>query len=86
MAEEVINSKQVLARDYISSNQKESDMYICNSTMKLKVPEEGNSEAVLVKNLYLSCDPYMRGVKDPEPRRSLFFTPHSVCNQSTMFF
>ncbi|KAL6575999.1 hypothetical protein OROHE_000470 [Orobanche hederae] len=30
-----------------------------NSIMKLKVPE-GCSDVVLVKNLYLSCDPYMR--------------------------
>ncbi|KAE8022715.1 hypothetical protein FH972_008495 [Carpinus fangiana] len=34
-------------------------MQVKTSSIKLKVPD--GSEAVLVKNLYLSCDPYMRG-------------------------
>lgn len=29
--------------------------------VELRVPEGGGGPAVLVKNLYLSCDPYMRG-------------------------
>ncbi|XP_024030171.1 2-alkenal reductase (NADP(+)-dependent) [Morus notabilis] len=55
---EVIN-KQVLLRDYVSGSAKESDMIVTSSTTKLKLPE--GSKGVLVKNLYLSCDPYMRG-------------------------
>ncbi|XAR71489.1 Allyl-alcohol dehydrogenase [Bertholletia excelsa] len=34
-------------------------MPLKTSTIRLKVPE--GSDAILVKNLYLSCDPYMRG-------------------------
>ncbi|RVW74706.1 2-alkenal reductase (NADP(+)-dependent) [Vitis vinifera] len=56
-AEEVSN-KQVIFRDYVSGFPKESDMYMTTSTISLKVPE--GSKAVVVKNLYLSCDPYMR--------------------------
>ncbi|PON41666.1 Alcohol dehydrogenase superfamily, zinc-type [Parasponia andersonii] len=33
-------------------------MVLTSSTIKLKFPE--GSKGVLVKNLYLSCDPYMR--------------------------
>lgn len=73
---EEVSNKQVLARDYITSVPKESDMYLSSTTTKLELPE--GSEAVLVKNLYLSCDPYMRGVKNPEPGRMTFFAPDSV--------
>ncbi|XP_057777824.1 2-alkenal reductase (NADP(+)-dependent)-like [Salvia miltiorrhiza] len=58
MVEEVSN-KQVIFKGYINGYPKESDMILKTSTIKLKVPE-GCSDAVLVKNLYLSCDPYMR--------------------------
>nr|UWL85802.1 pulegone-reductase [Schizonepeta tenuifolia]WBW02126.1 pulegone reductase [Schizonepeta tenuifolia]7VR2_A Chain A, (-)-pulegone reductase PR1292 from Nepeta tenuifolia [Schizonepeta tenuifolia]7VR2_B Chain B, (-)-pulegone reductase PR1292 from Nepeta tenuifolia [Schizonepeta tenuifolia]7VR4_A Chain A, (-)-pulegone reductase PR1294 from Nepeta tenuifolia in complex with NADPH [Schizonepeta tenuifolia] len=58
MVEEVSN-KQIIFKDYINGFPKESDMILKTSTIKLKVPE-GCNDAVLVKNLYLSCDPYMR--------------------------
>ncbi|PON50580.1 Alcohol dehydrogenase superfamily, zinc-type [Trema orientale] len=74
-AGEVVSNKQVLARDYIDGIPKESDMYLSTASTKLQVPE--GSEAVLVKNLYLSCDPYMRGAKKPEPGRITFFAPNS---------
>ncbi|XP_058107285.1 2-alkenal reductase (NADP(+)-dependent)-like isoform X2 [Magnolia sinica] len=57
MAEEVSN-KQVLFRDFVTGFPKESDMVLSTGTIRLKVPE--GSKAILVKNLYLSCDPYMR--------------------------
>jgi hypothetical protein len=59
MAGEEVSNKQVIFRDYVSGSPKESDMCVTTSSIKLKVPE--GSKAVLVKNLYLSCDPYMRG-------------------------
>jgi NADPH-dependent curcumin reductase CurA len=59
MAGEEVSNKQVIFRDYVSGFPKESDMCVTTSSIKLKVPE--GSKAVLVKNLYLSCDPYMRG-------------------------
>eukprot|EP00261_Vitis_vinifera_P034310 XP_019075553.1 PREDICTED: 2-alkenal reductase (NADP(+)-dependent) isoform X2 [Vitis vinifera] len=57
---EEVRNKQVVLRDYVSGYLKESDMCMATATITLKVPE-GNSKAVLVKNLYLSCDPYIRG-------------------------
>ena len=75
---EEVRNKQVLARDYIDGNPKETDMYLNTSTILLKVPEEGSNE-VLVKNLYLSCEPYMRGIKAKIPDRLFYsFAPHQV--------
>ncbi|KAJ4823669.1 hypothetical protein Tsubulata_019766 [Turnera subulata] len=51
--------KQVALKKYVTGSPKESDLQIITSSIKLKVPE-GTKDAVLVKNLYLSCDPYMR--------------------------
>ncbi|KAH6778323.1 alkenal reductase [Perilla frutescens var. hirtella] len=58
MAEEVSN-KQIILKDYVEGFPKESDFMFKTSKIKLKVPDDCN-HAILVKNLYLSCDPYMR--------------------------
>jgi NADPH-dependent curcumin reductase CurA len=83
-AEEVGSNKQVILRDYVTGFPKESDMYVTTSTIQLKVPEGSN--AVLVKNLYLSCDPYMRGLMRPtgsiKASYISSFTPGSVCGFS----
>ncbi|XP_020240392.1 2-alkenal reductase (NADP(+)-dependent) [Cajanus cajan] len=55
---EQVRNKQVVLKNYVTGFPKESDMNIVESTVVLKLPE-GSSE-VLLKNLYLSCDPYMR--------------------------
>nr|POF21158.1 2-alkenal reductase (nadp(+)-dependent) [Quercus suber] len=56
---EEVSNKQVIFKDYVTAGfPKESDMYVTTSTIKLKVPEGSNG--VLLKNLYLSCDPAMR--------------------------
>ncbi|XP_044466658.1 2-alkenal reductase (NADP(+)-dependent)-like [Mangifera indica] len=77
---EVISNKQVLFKNFVEGFPKESDMEVKTSSISLKV-EEG-SNAIVVKNLYLSCDPYMRNrmthsdqeTDDPE---FLPFTPGS---------
>ncbi|KAM1260331.1 hypothetical protein ACFX2G_026363 [Malus domestica] len=57
---EVTSNKQVILRNYVTGFPKESDMQLVTAaTTELKLPE--GSIGVLVKNLYLSCDPYMRG-------------------------
>uniref|UniRef100_A0A2N9EMI0 Enoyl reductase (ER) domain-containing protein n=1 Tax=Fagus sylvatica TaxID=28930 RepID=A0A2N9EMI0_FAGSY len=54
---QVISNKQVILKDYVVGLPKDSDMYVStNSTIQLKVPEGSNG--IVVKNLYLSCDPY----------------------------
>ena len=73
-----VRNKKVVLRDYVSGFPKESDMNIVEETITLKVPE-GSSE-VLLKNLYLSCDPYMRNLmNNPEGlENSRNYTPGSV--------
>ncbi|BAT96922.1 hypothetical protein LR48_Vigan11g155300 [Vigna angularis] len=53
-----VRNKQVVLRDYVVGFPKESDMNTVEGRISLKVPEDSND--VLLKNLYLSCDPYMR--------------------------
>ncbi|GAV67140.1 ADH_zinc_N domain-containing protein [Cephalotus follicularis] len=55
----VIHNKQVILKDYVIGSPKESDMFVTTGTIQLKLPHGSNG--VLVKTLYLSCDPYMRG-------------------------
>ncbi|GKE11155.1 NADP(+)-dependent 2-alkenal reductase-like protein [Tanacetum coccineum] len=56
---QMISNKQVILKDYVKGFPKESDMILKTSeTINLKLPEGSNG--LLVKNLYLSCDPYMR--------------------------
>ncbi|KAL9260023.1 2-alkenal reductase (NADP(+)-dependent)-like protein [Drosera capensis] len=56
----VVSNKQIILKDYVTGYPKESHMELKSSKLTgLKVPE--GSDGVLVKNLYLSCDPYMRG-------------------------
>lgn len=55
----VVSNKRVILKDFVIGRYpEESDMVIETGSIKLEVPEDSNF--VLVKNLYLSCDPYMR--------------------------
>ncbi|KAG7555550.1 Alcohol dehydrogenase C-terminal [Arabidopsis suecica] len=59
-------NKQVILKDYVNGFPKESNFDFKTNIVEFKVP--GGSNSVLVKNLYLSCDPYMRmrmGKPDP---------------------
>lgn len=60
MLGEMVENKQVIFKGYIEGVPKETDMeFKVGSKIKLEAPK--GSGAFLVKNLYLSCDPYMRG-------------------------
>ncbi|KAK9082789.1 hypothetical protein Scep_029260 [Stephania cephalantha] len=52
-------NKQIIFKGYIDGTPKETDMELKLGEIEVKAPK--GSKAVLVKNLYLSCDPYMRG-------------------------
>ncbi|OIW01072.1 hypothetical protein TanjilG_14255 [Lupinus angustifolius] len=54
-----VRNKQVILSNYVTGFPKESDFNVVESTISLELPEGSNN--VLIKNLYLSCDPYMRG-------------------------
>ncbi|CAK9309250.1 unnamed protein product [Citrullus colocynthis] len=74
---EVIPNTQVVAKHNVPGIPKETDFYVRNETIALELDQGSNS--LLVKNLYLSCDPYMRGIKEQgvEEDRPSFFTPNS---------
>lgn len=87
--EEVIRNKQVFLNDYVSGFPEESNLYLTTSSIKLKVPEDqSGKDAVLVKNLYLSCDPFMRGrmQRDLPPDRPELssYSLGSVCFSITL--
>ncbi|KAE8659327.1 NADP-dependent alkenal double bond reductase P2 [Hibiscus syriacus] len=57
--EAVVSNKQVIFKDYVTGFPRESDMAIITTgNQKLRVAP--GSKDIVVKNLYLSCDPYMR--------------------------
>ncbi|KAJ0972975.1 hypothetical protein J5N97_020934 [Dioscorea zingiberensis] len=79
--EEVVTerNKKVLLKKYVTGFVEETDMeVVTNDNVRLEVPH--GSKGVLVKNLYLSCDPYMRGLmsKLNEPTYIETFEPGSV--------
>ena len=84
MAEgEEVENKQVILKHYVRGSPKESDMEIRTGKTKLKLPE-GSSGAIVVKNLYLSCDPYMRNrMSKVEGSYVESFTPGSVSTKCT---
>ncbi|XP_042019652.1 (+)-pulegone reductase-like [Salvia splendens] len=57
MGEEISNM-QVILSNYVKTSVKESDMSLRTSKIQLKIPS-GCDGAVLVKNLYLSIDPFI---------------------------
>ncbi|MED6112744.1 hypothetical protein PIB30_064428 [Stylosanthes scabra] len=72
-----VSNKQVVATRHITGSPIKSDMDLRTSTITLQLPPDA-SNAVLVKNLYLSCDPYMRGTKGKEVKRLFHsFNPDS---------
>ncbi|KAH7860085.1 hypothetical protein Vadar_008988 [Vaccinium darrowii] len=78
---EEVRNKQVILRDHIefTRHPKQSDFVVrTENTIHLEVPKGSNG--VLVKNLYLSCDPYMyilmKDIKGPDIFSS--YSPGSV--------
>lgn len=80
MEQTEVGNKQIILKNYTDQIPKETDLELRHGNkIKLKVPK--GSGAFLVKNLYLSCDPYMRGrMRDFHDSYLPPFTPGSVCN------
>ncbi|XP_044500519.1 2-alkenal reductase (NADP(+)-dependent)-like isoform X2 [Mangifera indica] len=57
-AGQVINNKQVILKHFIHGAPKESDMVVKTASI-MSLTAEAGSNTVVVKNLYLSCDPFM---------------------------
>lgn len=82
-----VPNKQVIFKDYVvDRNPQESDMEFKQSSINLKLPKSG-SGSILVKNLYLSCDPYM-GIRMALMEGSYFesFKPGTVFNYFAILF
>ncbi|KAG5556019.1 hypothetical protein RHGRI_006603 [Rhododendron griersonianum] len=82
-------NKQVILRDYVSGVPKDSDMIVLSSdksSVVANLPQGSN--AVVVKNLYLSCDPYMRHLmsKSTEEAQDSFtsYSPGSLVELSSV--
>lgn len=74
----MVKNKQVILKDYVKGFPEVSDMLLkTDTTINLKVPEDSD-DSILVKNLYLSCDPYMLGrMKKLEGHYTSSYTPGS---------
>ena len=78
MAKLEVSSKRVMLRNNVTGFPQETYLELSQGTIVLKVPQGSN--AILVKNLYLSCDPYMHYCmqKCEDDDNFKFFKPGSV--------
>ncbi|GAB4858922.1 hypothetical protein Ancab_010395 [Ancistrocladus abbreviatus] len=88
----VVKNKQVIFRDYIKTCPKESDMVVRDDIQGKSLKVEEGSNVVLLQNLYLSCDPYVRNcmakIDHPSHASYRLFTPGSgrfLSCQSSIF-
>ncbi|XP_047049448.1 2-alkenal reductase (NADP(+)-dependent)-like isoform X2 [Lolium rigidum] len=58
MADAEVSNKRVILKQFVTGFPTEDDMELVTATVRLAVPP--GSASVMVKNLYVSCDPYMR--------------------------
>jgi NADPH-dependent curcumin reductase CurA len=57
----VVRNRKVVLGGFIERTPREDDMELVDGGgVELRVLASASGPAVLVKNLYLSCDPYMR--------------------------
>lgn len=54
----IVTNNQVVLKGYVDGTPKETDMELKQSSLSGLTAPKGSS-AFLVKNLFLSCDPYM---------------------------
>ncbi|KAH6804847.1 Zinc-binding dehydrogenase family protein [Perilla frutescens var. frutescens] len=78
MVGKIVSNKQIIFKRYIDEVPKESDMEL-RLGKEIKVEAPKGSAAFFVKNLYLSCDPYMRNrMRDLHGSYIPPFAPDSV--------
>jgi len=75
-----VRNRKVLLKRYVTGYPAEDDMEVVDGTVHLAVPQGLQAPAVRLKNLYLSCDPYMRGrmTKHDPPSYVADFVPGEV--------
>lgn len=58
----MVANKKIVLKRYVTGSPTEADMeVVATGTAPTKLPDGCAAGSILVKNLYLSCDPYMRG-------------------------
>lgn len=78
------SNMKVILKHHVSGSPQETDMHLTAGTIKLKA--SGGSNAVVVKNLFLSCDPYMIfKMMKLERHYSDSYTPGSVSSCFSLF-
>ncbi|ONK57884.1 uncharacterized protein A4U43_C09F5200 [Asparagus officinalis] len=78
LTESRASNKQIIFKNYVTGYPKQEDMILTSSSISLQIPD--GSTSLILKNLFLSCDPYMRG-KMSEPIIKSYtdaFTPGEV--------
>ncbi|XP_020533318.2 2-alkenal reductase (NADP(+)-dependent) [Jatropha curcas] len=77
ISEPTVSNKQVTLKEYANEGcPKESNLLVTTNLIKLKVPE--GTDGVLIKNLYLSCDPYIRVLLQEEREPGHPFAPFQL--------
>ncbi|CAL4981785.1 unnamed protein product [Urochloa decumbens] len=80
----VVRNKKVVLRRYVTGIPTEEDMEVVVDTVGLRVP--AGSTAVLVKNLYLSCDPWMRDRMSKHDEGDIVLAPDFVIGEAMVNF
>lgn len=73
---EQVKNDQIVLKHYVNGFPRETDFCKKTETITLKLPHGSNG--VFVKNLYLSCDPYMRNRMSKTSYVDSLFTPAQV--------
>ncbi|GJM87718.1 hypothetical protein PR202_ga03701 [Eleusine coracana subsp. coracana] len=73
-----VQNRQVILKRYVTGMTSEDDMEVVTGTARLAVPP--CSTGMVLKNLYVSCDPYMRSrmSKHEDPSYVAGFVPGEV--------
>ncbi|CAN6339996.1 unnamed protein product [Urochloa humidicola] len=77
-----VPNKRVILKRYVTGFPSEDDMEVVTGTARLAVPE--GSASIVIKNLYVSCDPYMRGRMTKHERPS--YVPDFVVGEALVNF
>jgi NADPH-dependent curcumin reductase CurA len=75
-------NKKVVLRRHVTGIPTEEDMEVVVDTVELRVP--AGSSAVLVKNMYLSCDPWMRDRMTKHDEGAVVLAPDFVIGEVGM--
>jgi NADPH-dependent curcumin reductase CurA len=81
MVATTVSNKRVILKRYVTGFPSEEDMEVVIGDAPLMAVPAG-SEAVVVKNLYISCDPYMRNrmTRHEVPSYVTDYVPGEVLN------